>query len=247
MIHISRVYLFLLIFFASSCSSVYMPNVPNTPMLSGSREFSGGAHVSFRGNASLNAAYAISNHIGVIGGGSYMNDQTNSKDFKHKMIEIGGGYFDTFGPDDNRIIEIYAGFGSGGSDRVFREFDRNGNLINADIDDISYKKTFLQVNYSSKKKNNFRLFGNNYPLNYGTALRMSWVDMDRFVRNLVVQRNESNVFLEPVFFTRMRLSNAFQLQYTSSFNLGLKDRKFMTAGNSIFTVGAVLNIGSSGL
>jgi hypothetical protein len=103
------------------------------------------------------------------------------------------------------------------------------------------------VNYSSKKKNDFRLFGNNYPINYGTALRISRIDMDRFIRNSVVQRNESNVFLEPVFFTRMRLSKAFQLQYTSSFNLGLKDRKYLTAGNSIFTIGAIVNIGNNGL
>jgi hypothetical protein len=224
-----------------------MPNVPNTPMLSAAGEFSGGAHVSFRGNASINGAYAVSDHIGLIGGGSYMNDQTNSKDFKHRLIEVGGGYFDTFGPDNNRIIEAYAGFGTGSADRMFREFDRDGNLLQADVEDVSYNKIFFQVNYSSKKKNDFRLFGNNYPINYGTALRMSRIDMDRFIRNSVVQRNESNVFLEPVFFTRMRLSKAFQLQYTSSFNLGLKDRKYLTAGNSIFTIGAIVNIGNNGL
>lgn len=247
MIHISRVFLFLLLVFVSSCSSVYMPNVPNTPMLSEAGEFSGAAHVSFRGNASVNGAYAVYDHIGVIGGLSYMNDQTRSKDFKHRLVEIGGGYFDTFGSDNNRIIEVYAGFGTGGADRVFRDYDRSGNLLTTDLEDVSYNKVFLQVNYSSKKKTDFRLFGNNYPINYGTALRMSWVDMDRFTINSMVQKNENNVFLEPVFFTRMRLSKAFQLQYTSSFNLGVKDRKYLTAGNSIFTIGAIVNIGNSGL
>lgn len=240
---IFRTFLLLSIVLMASCSSVYMPNVPNTPMLSSAGEFSGGGHISFRGNASFNAAYAVSDHIGVIGGGSFMNDERRSKDFKHKLIEVGGGYFDTFGPENNRIFEVYAGFGSGKADRVFRDYD-GGNLVNTDVEDVSYKKVFLQVNYSSKKTDDLKLFGRNFPINYGTALRISRADMDKFIRNGVVQRNEANVFLEPVFFTRMRLSKAFQLQYTSSFNLGLKDRKYMTAGNSIFTIGAIVNIGN---
>ena len=222
-----------------------MPNVPNTPMLSSKGEFSGGAHLSFRGNASFNGAYAVSNHIGVLLSGAFMNDERKSKDFKHSMYSIGGGYFDTFGPENNRIFEVYAGFGSGSADRVFRTYDAGGQLLNSDFEKVSYNSTFIQLNYSSKKLRDFKLFGNNYPINYGTAIRVSRVDMDRFTINDVVQGNENNVFIEPVFFTRMRLSKAFQLQYTSSFNLGVKDRKYLTAGNSIFTIGAVVNLGGS--
>jgi hypothetical protein len=67
--------------------------------------------------------------------------------------------------------------------------------------------------------------------------------MDNFFINGVAAPEEDNIFLEPIFFTRMRLSDAVQLQYTTSSNFGLKNRKYMTAGNSIFSVGAVINVG----
>ena len=235
-------FFFLLILF-SSCSSVYMPNVPNTPMLSQKGEFSGGAHITPRGNASINGAYAISNHLGVLFSGAYLNKERTTKDYRNKSIEIGGGYFDTFGPDNNRIIELYVGYGGGSTDRNFREYDDNKVLTKNTVEEFTYTKTFLQVNYSSKKNSNFRLFGTNFPLNYGTALRISHVKMDTFLSNNVAQPKEDNMFIEPIFFTRMRLSDAVQLQYTTSGNFGLKSRKFMNAGNSIFTVGAVVNLG----
>lgn len=226
----------------AACSSVYVPNVPNTPMLSARGEFSGGAHISLKGNGNFNGAYALSNHLGVLLSGAYMNNERMRKDFNHKLIEAGAGYFNTFGPDHNRILEIYAGIGTGTTSRTYREYD-SGSLVNTALQTVDYSKTFLQVNYSSKKKNNFHLFGNNYPLNYGTALRISHVSMDTFFINGTAAPREDNIYLEPIFFTRMRLSDAVQLQYTSSGNFGLKNRKYMTAGNSIFSVGAVINVG----
>lgn len=242
MIKYLRFTLPVLALFAVSCSSVYMPNVPNTPMLSKQGEFSGGAHISLKGNASVNGAYAVSDHIGVLFSGSRMNSERKSKDFGHKLIEIGGGYFDTFGPDDNRIIEVYAGVGKGWSDITFRDY-KNDILVSSELQEVDYRKTFLQVNYSSKKRNNLHLFGTDFPINYGTALRISHVKMDRFFLNGVVQPKEDNIFFEPVFFTRMALSKTFQLQYTTSSNIGLKSRKYMSAGNSIFTIGVVVNVG----
>jgi hypothetical protein len=41
----------------------------------------------------------------------------------------------------------------------------------------------------------------------------------------------------------MVLSPAVQLQYTSGSNLGLRNRKFLTAGSSVFSVGLVVNLG----
>ncbi|SMC98157.1 hypothetical protein [Pedobacter africanus] len=228
--------------FLSSCSSMYMPNVPNTPMLSQKGEFSGGLHISPRFNTSINGAYAVSDHIGVLFSGSYMNREKESKDYRHKLVEVGGGWFDTFGPDNNRIIEIYVGYGGGRTDRTFRTFDDNDVLTATDIEEVTYSKTFLQVNYSSKKNNNLRLFGKDFPLNYGTALRISDVNMKTFMRNSMGQQREGNVFFEPVFFTRMRLSELVQLQYTTSGTFGINSRKFMNAGNSIFTLGAVFNL-----
>jgi hypothetical protein len=232
----------VLALFASACSSVYMPNVPNTPMLTKEGEFSGGAHISLKGNTSINGAYAISDHIGVIASGSSMTNNRKSKDFKHKIIEIGGGYFKTFGEDNTRILEIYGGVGKGWSDITFRDY-KGDVLQKTDIQNVDYRKAFLQVNYSSKEKDNLKLFGTNFPISYGTAIRISHVNMDRFFINNVVQPKEDNIFIEPIFFTRMGLNKNLQLQYTTSSNFGLKSRKYMSAGNSIFTIGIIFNVG----
>ncbi|MES2447368.1 MAG: hypothetical protein V4546_09315 [Bacteroidota bacterium] len=226
----------------SSCSSIYMPSVPNTPMLTTQGEIAAGAHMSLKGNFNFNSAYAVTNHVAVIANGSFMQNEATRKDVKNKSVEIGAGYFNTFGPDNNRIIEIYGGLGSGKSDRFFRTFD-NDVLIATDNQEANFDKKFIQVNYSSKRRSNLRLFGVDFGLNYGTALRMSFINTNNFYRNGILQANEDNIFIEPVFFTRMILSEQVQLQYTSGSNFGLKSRKFLNAGNSVFSIGAVVNLG----
>lgn len=233
----------LLLAVLTSCSSIYIPTVPNTPMLTTKGEIAAGAHISLKGNFNFNSAYAVGNHFALMANGAYLNNERTKKDIKHKTLEIGAGYFNTFGPDDNRIIEVYAGLGNGSSERLVRDFDKDKVLIGTDFQKAKYDKKFIQVNYSSKKKDNIRLFGVDFGLNYGTALRISYAKTNDFYRNQILQPNEDNIFLEPVFFTRMILSEQVQLQYTSGGNFGLKSRKFLNAGQSVFTVGAVVNLG----
>ena len=233
----------LIVIFFSSCSSIYMPSVPNTPMLTTQGEVAAGAHISLKGNFNFNSAYAITEHVAVIANGAFMQNDATKRDIKNKSIEIGAGYFKTFGPESNRILEIYGGLGSGKSDRLFRSFDDDDMLISTDNQKANFDKKFIQVNYSSKRRSNLRLFGANFGLNYGTALRMSFINTNNFYRNGILQANEDNVFIEPVFFTRMILSEQVQLQYTSGSNFGLKNRKFLNAGHSVFSIGAVVNLG----
>ncbi|WP_207435674.1 hypothetical protein [Sabulibacter ruber] len=226
----------------SSCSSVYMPNVPNTPMLTAKGELSTGGHITLKGNASFNSAYAVTDHIGVLVGGAMMNSNKDKKDFRHNLLEAGGGYFTTFGPNKNRILEIYAGLGRGSSDRTYKDRTPEG-LVTYDRQETTFNKYFMQVNYSSKKKRLLRLFGSEHTLNYGTALRLSYLTMNEFYRNDIAQPKEDNIFFEPIFYTRMSLTPAIQLQYTSGSNFGLKNREFMTAGNSVFSIGFIVNVG----
>jgi hypothetical protein len=225
-----------------SCSSLYMPNVPNTPMLSSKGELHAAAHVSLKGNTSFNSAYAASEHFGLLLNGSLMNRNRETKEFKHNLVETGAGYFTTFGQDNTRVFEIYAGFGRGNSERTYKDKSPSG-LLTEERQELSFKKSFLQVNYSSKNKKTLNLFGAKFPLNYGTALRISHVKTNDFFINDITQPKEDNIFLEPVFFTRMAISKAVQLQYISGSNFGLKNRKFLTAGNSVFSVGLVINVG----
>ena len=229
--------------FLSSCASIYMPPVPNTPMLTTQGEVAAGAHISLKGNFNFNSAYAVTDHFAVMANGAFLDNEGKKKDTKNKGLEFGGGFFNTFGKDNNRIIEIYGGLGSGRSERTVREFDDNDNLLSTDFREAGYTKQFLQVNYSSKKKKDLKLFGKTFGLNYGTALRVSFVQTKNFEQNGIRQVNEDNIFFEPVFFTRMILSDQFQLQYTSGSNIGLKSRKFLNAGHSVFSIGAVVNVG----
>ncbi|WP_245590621.1 hypothetical protein [Adhaeribacter aquaticus] len=219
-----------------------MPNTPNTPMLSAKGELSTGGHITMKGNASFNSGYAVSDHFGLIVSGAMMSRNRVKQDFRHNLLEAGGGYFTAFGPNHNRILEIYTGLGRGSSDRTFKEKTSAGAQT-FDRQETTFNKYFMQVNYSSKRKESLRLLGRDYPLNYGTALRLSYINMDEFFRNDVAQPTEDNIFLEPVFYTRMALSPSVQLQYTSGSNFGLKNRKFLTAGNSVFSVGFVINVG----
>lgn len=213
-------------------------------MLSSQGELSASGHLSLKGNASFNSAYAVSDHFGVLLNGAAMSSNRTKKDFKHSLLETGAGYFTTFGSTNDRILEIYAGLGRGSSERVYK--DRiDHELVTSDRQEVDFNKYFMQVNYSSKDKKNLKLFKRDFPLNYGTAVRLSYVNMSEFIRNDISQPTEDNVFIEPVFFTRMALSKSVQLQYTSGSNFGLKNRKFLTAGNSVFTVGLVINVGGS--
>lgn len=237
-------YYFLLLtsILVSSCSSIYIPNVPNTPMLTKAGELHASGHISLKGNVSVNSAYALGDHLGVLFGGSLMNSNTSKKDFKQNLIEMGTGYFTTFGADNKRILEVYAGYGKGNSDLVFKDRTLNGPVV-TETQKTSFDKYFMQVNYSSKDKKNLKLFKHNFPLNYGTALRVSYANMNNFQLNGVAHQTEDNIFLEPVFYTRMRLNNIWQLQYTSGSNFGLKNRKYLTAGYSVFTLGVIVNVG----
>jgi hypothetical protein len=232
---------FFLLLFLCSCSSVYMPNVPNTPMLSSAGELSSSAHITLKGNVSVNSAYAVSDHFGVLLNGAIMHNNRHRKDFKHSLLEAGGGYFTTFGEDRSRILELYGGLGKGSSTRIYK--DRTEEQITENRQEVDFSKLFFQVNYSSKREQNLNLFGARFPLNYGTALRLSYVKMNDFMRNGLPQPLEDNIFLEPVFFTRMPLSNAVQIQYTSGSNFGLRNRRFLTAGNSVFSIGLLVSVG----
>ncbi len=229
-----------LLFLLSGCVSTYMPNVPNVPMFTEKGELSAAAHVTPKGNITFNTAYAVSDHFAVLVNGSMLNSERKKRDFKHNLLEAGGGYFTTFG--ENRVLEIYGGLGRGSSDRIEKDENEKGEMI-YDRREADFGKYFVQVNFSSKRKKSLRLLSYEFPLNYGTALRASYINMNKYQLNGVEQKTEDNIFLEPIFYTRLALSPSVQLQYTSGGNFGLKNNKSLTAGYSVFSLGFVINVG----
>ncbi|EJF10024.1 MULTISPECIES: hypothetical protein [Pontibacter] len=245
LLHSAKLLAFTLLFLTTGCVSTYMPNVPNVPMFTEKGELSAAGHITPKGNITFNTAYAVTDNIGVMLNGSMLNQERKKRDFRHNLVEAGAGYFTTFGPNQNRVLEVYGGFGGGSSDRTEKE-EKEG-VMTYTRREAGFSKYFTQVNFTSKKKKSLRILGNEYPLNYGTALRVSYVNMNKHLLNGVEQPNEDNIFLEPIFYTRMVLSPSVQLQYTSGSNFGLRNRKALTAGYSVFSLGFVINVGGRNL
>ena len=235
----------VLVLLMTGCVSTYMPNVPNVPMFTEKGELSAAGHITPKGNITFNTAYAVTDKIGVMVNGSILNQERRKRDFSHNLVEAGAGYFTTFGPNQNRVLEVYGGIGGGGSARTEKE-EKEG-VMTYTRREAGFSKYFVQVNFSSKRKKSLRLLGNEFPLNYGTALRTSYVNMHKHLLNGAKQPNEDNIFLEPIFYTRMPLSPTVQLQYTTGSNFGLKNRKALTAGYSVFSLGVVINVGGRNL
>ncbi|SFU82537.1 hypothetical protein [Pontibacter akesuensis] len=224
-------------------TSAYMPNVPNVPMFTKKGELSAGGHVTLKGNITFNTAYAVTDHFAVLLNGSMLSTESRKRDMRHNLLEAGGGYFTTFGPENNRVLEVYGGIGTGSSDRTEKEEAKESGVMTYKRHEASYSKYFVQVNFSSKRKKALHFFNHDFPLNYGTALRASYVNMGDYTLNNIPGQEEDNIFLEPIFYTRLTLTPAVQLQYTSGTNIGLKNRDTLTAAYSVFSLGFVINVG----
>lgn len=230
--------------FFSSCSSIYMPNVPAIPMFTEQGEAHLAGHVNLKGNLSGTAAVALTDHVAVLANASTVNRGELSNDYYRQWLAEGAiGYFTKIGKDNRQVFELYAGYGVGNTKDYFQRASVHGYEI-IEAKEMDFNKYFLQVNYSSKRKNKINLFGDKKQLNYGTAIRLSRVGMRNFLINEQVVPKEDNFFLEPIFFTRMQLKKGLQLQYSTGFNIGFKSNDYLKAGNSIFTLGLVYNFGN---
>ncbi|RZK48427.1 MAG: hypothetical protein EOO99_09830 [Pedobacter sp.] len=231
--------LFFSLVLLNACSSVYLPSVPNTPLLNEKGQLNAGVHGSLHNNYNFNAAYALGSHFAFVGNHNRMHIDRDSKDIKHRSVELGAGYFGKLGGKQDQIMEFYAGFGRAKNERIFFEKDLHGSLIPFQTENATYDKKFIQFNYSSQKQDNLKLFNLSFDLNFGTAFRLNFVKTDDLILNGIKQANEDNVFIEPIFFTTLGLNENLKIQYTNGSNFGLKSRDFLNANNSIFSLGLI--------
>lgn len=237
-------FLVLIAFSLESCSSMYMPNVPATPMFTKQGEGYLSGHINLKGNISGNAGVAITKHIGFIANGSYVNNKRQNEEFKQYLYEGGIGYFTPLGKSKRQVFEVYAGYGIGNTLETDLRSSTSG-MIPVEVRDMDFEKMFVQVNYSSTKKDKINLFGARRELNYGTAIRLSRIAMKDFSIDNVAAPQEDNIFVEPVFFTRLALNKNWQLQYTTGFNIGVVSNEYLKAGNAVFTLGVSYNFGKN--
>lgn len=239
-------YLFILeaflLLLLTSCSSMYLPNVPATPMFTNTGQGFLSAHINPKGNMSANTGIAITDHFAIIADGSYMDYKSPNYDFNQFLYEGGLGYFTQIGAAKRSILEFYIGYGIGST----KEIDKRASITGTDpveTKDMDFNKIFVQANFSAKRKNKLSLFGKKRNLTYGTAIRVSRIKMDRFELNYAPGPKEENLYIEPIFFTKLDLNKNFQLQYSSGWNVGILNNEYLKPGNAVFTLGIIYNFG----
>lgn len=220
----------------TGCSSLYFPPPPHAPLLTHQGEIYGSISTNLQGNTALQGAYGVTDHLGVAGTFSSMHRKKTKRTENIDFGEASVGYFTKL--PDKRVLEVYVGGGGGKTERIERDDEQvvtrrlNGTL----------SKAFAQVNYARKKSDNIRLFNHDFPLTYGAALRMSYVQLNNFQINGVATPGENNVFFEPITFTRTQIAGPVQLQLLSGQIFGFRSNKYLKAANSVFQVGIVVNL-----
>jgi hypothetical protein len=109
---------FCMVLFAASCAPAYIPNVANTPLLTGKNDLN---LAIYTGTAGFDAqgSFAINDNIGFMVNGSWAdrtNDSTENY-HKHAFFEAAPGYFTRFG--NSGVVEIYGGYGYGWVDSYY--------------------------------------------------------------------------------------------------------------------------------
>ncbi|MGO3192394.1 MAG: hypothetical protein ACTIKE_00095 [Sphingobacterium sp.] len=235
---------FVLLLVATGCSSLYMPNVPATPMFKRQGEAYLAAHANLKGNISANAGVAFGKHVALIANGAYINrgNSRSNELFKQHLVEGGLGYFSTIGQQKLQVLEVYGGYGIGRSKAVDRRAQVTG-MEPVETREMEFDKIFVQVNYSSTRQKKLILLGKKRELSYGTAIRASRVAMRDFTINDLPSQKEEAFFIEPLFYTRLGLTNYLHLQYTNGFNFNVVDNQYLKAGNAVFTLGLTYKFG----
>jgi len=220
----------------AGCASLYFPPPPHAPLLTHQGEFYGAVSTNQQSNYALQGAYALTNHLGVAGTFSSLHrkktDRTEDLDFGEASL----GYFTRL--PDKRVLEVYVGGGGGATQRIERD---NEQLTSKRLNG-SLSKVFAQVNYARKKHDNVHLFNRDFPLTYGAALRLSYMQLNNFKIDGLQAPGESNIFFEPITFTRTQIAGPVQLQLISGQIFGLRNNKYLKAANSVFQIGIVINL-----
>ncbi len=230
--------LFLLLAAAtgSGCTSLYFPPPPHTPMLTQKGEFYGAISTNQHTNFAMQGAYAATGSLAVAGTFSSLHTKTGRQTQDIDFAELSLGRYTRL--PDKRVFEVYVGAGGGHTRRI----ERDDNQVPIHLLEGSLSKFFVQTNYARKKQKTLHLFHHDFPLTYGAALRLSYMQLHDFRINGQLQPSIVNVFFEPITFTRTQIVGPVQLQLISGQIIGFHPNDYLKAANSVFQVGLVINL-----
>ena len=115
-----QILLFGMFSIVTGCVTLYKPNIVHSPLLKEKGELTTSASIGLSGSGlfNLQAAYAISNHAGILVDGMYHLRQISSADSSVEKLnlffgEAGAGYFTTLGHKKIGLFQCYSGCGYG--------------------------------------------------------------------------------------------------------------------------------------
>jgi hypothetical protein len=144
----------VLLFLFTGCVTLYKPNTVHSPLLKEKGDFNTSASLGISGSGLYNAtaAYALSDHVGVVADGMYHyrrsgNGGSTTEKLRMSFAEGGAGYFEKFGSNQNWLFQGYGGGGFGSTT------DRMENAL-PPVPQISarYFNIFLQPGVAMTKK-----------------------------------------------------------------------------------------------
>lgn len=178
----------LLLLLAASCSPLYVPNTRNVPLFKQSGEFQAAVFAT-TGGADVQAAYAVSDHVAVMGNYSHgsVNKSSPLGDYKKKNSfgEVGLGYYKV---KRHSRFELFAGYGLGKATSYDQYYFYS--LNNDVIATGKFNRIFFQPSIGTNNRN----------FNLAFTPRLSWVKYTEFSapNNKTVTPDEKyQLFIEP--------------------------------------------------
>ncbi len=222
---------FCLLVVAASCAPVYIPNQVNAPLLTGQNEIQVAGSIGSNG-ADVQAAYAVTDEIGVMANFSAQKKgESSSSDYhKHMFKEIGLGYQTPMGR--NGVFDIYAGVGSGTSSSRDSYTWFGSQSVAADG---NYRRIFIQPSAGRRGTG----------LHAALSTRLAWVTFTKFESGgNTVKKNYTQFYIEPVVTTRLGFEN-FKFQTQIGLSLPLDHNRTFEHQPVIFNIGLFLNLNHS--
>lgn len=173
-----------------SCSPEYIPNMANTPMFDEKGEVQANLAASVSGTE-IQAAYALTDNIGVMANSSFLNETSDTTDdfHKHSIFEFGVGYFNSF--SEYGRFEVYGGYGKGKVEAYNEDL-----TFDEKISDATFSKMFIQPSVGMKTT----YFDGNI------GARMALVKVD-YKQEIEEADENFHAFFEPVVTGRVGIKN----------------------------------------
>ncbi len=210
-------YLFILLVLSSCSTSLYTPNTRNAPLFGEQGEAQISGYLT-SGGIEGQAAYALTDHIAITGGYSFMNSKESapiSYTRKNSYGEVGLGLYDRTRSFRYEVIAGY-GFGQATTAAAYSFFGVNN--VNETTGKLS-QVIFLQPTIGT----------NNRSFNLLFTPRVSLVNYSQFEANGLVKtptNKSANIFIEPTVTAKFKLvGNIYGI-----FQLGLT----LPAGSDVY-------------